>query len=110
MNSLKHAQQMARYYKEQYPPGSRIEVTVMRDDPDPIPPGTRGTVNFVDDIGTVHCTFDNGRQLGVCPSKDSFHLVKEQRQVQEQEVQEQEMQEQEQHDDTPKLSMDGMSM
>ncbi|MBR2894522.1 MAG: DUF4314 domain-containing protein [Oscillospiraceae bacterium] len=117
MNSLKHAQQMARYYKEQYPPGSRIEVTVMRDDPRPIAPGTRGTVNFVDDIGTVHCTFDNGRQLGVCPGKDSFHLVQDQRQVQEQEAQmEQEVQEQqeeqmqEQSNDTPELQMSGISM
>ena len=34
-------------------------------DPNPILPGTRGTVNVVDDIATVHCTFDNGRTLGI---------------------------------------------
>ena len=39
----------------------------MGDDPRPIDPGTKGTVIHVDDIGTVHCSFDNGRQLGLVP-------------------------------------------
>ena len=63
--------------KEQYPPGTRIELDYMGDDPRPIPPGTRGTVVHVDDIGTVHCDFDNGRRLGLVPGEDSFHRIKE---------------------------------
>ena len=31
----------------------------------------------MDDIGTVHCVFDNGRTLGVIPSVDDFHIVSE---------------------------------
>ena len=31
----------------------------------------------MDDIGTVHCDFDNGRTLGVIPGVDDFHIVSE---------------------------------
>ena len=31
----------------------------------------------MDDIGTVHCVFDNGRTLGVIPDVDDFHIVSE---------------------------------
>ena len=31
----------------------------------------------MDDIGTVHCVFDNGRTLGVIPGVDDFHIVRE---------------------------------
>ena len=63
--------------KEQYPVGTRVEVDFMGDDPHPIAPGTRGTVRIVDDMGTVHCNFDNGRRMGLIPGEDSFHIVKE---------------------------------
>ena len=59
--------------KDQYPPGTRIELDYMGDDPRPIAPGTKGTVRIVDDMGTVHCDFDNGRRLGLIPGEDSFH-------------------------------------
>ena len=61
--------------KEQYPPGTRIELDYMGDDPRPIAPGTKGTVRVVDDMGTVHCNFDNGRRLGLVPGEDSFHVI-----------------------------------
>ena len=63
--------------KEQYPAGTRIELDYMGDDPRPIEPGTRGTVRVVDDMGTVHCDFDNGRRLGLVPGEDSFHAINE---------------------------------
>ena len=63
--------------KARYPEGTRICLDYMGDDPRPIPPGTRGTVLHVDDIGTVHCNFDNGRQLGLVPGEDSFHKIKD---------------------------------
>ena len=65
---------LVRRMKEQYPVGSRIILDYMGDDPRPIAPGTKGTVRVVDDIGTVHCDFDNGRRLGLVPGEDSFHL------------------------------------
>ena len=54
-------EKMVQRMKEKYPPGSRIVLDYMGDDPRPIEPGTKGTVRMVDDIGTVHCDFDNGR-------------------------------------------------
>jgi len=36
----------------------------------------------VDDIGTVHCNFDNGRRLGLIVGEDSFHVI-QQEEVQE---------------------------
>lgn len=61
--------------KSRYPKGTRIELDFMGDDPHPIAPGTKGTVRCVDDMGTVHCDFDNGRRLGLIPGEDSFHIA-----------------------------------
>lgn len=59
--------------KAMYPAGTKIVLDSMGDDPRPIPPGTKGTVVHVDDIGTVHCNFENGRRLGLVPGEDHFH-------------------------------------
>lgn len=66
---------LVKRMKEAYPPGTRIELDFMGDDPRPIAPGTKGTVRIVDDIGTVHCNFDNGRSLGLVPGEDAFHSI-----------------------------------
>ena len=44
-------------------------------DPHPIDSNTRGTVDHVDDMGTVHCNFDNGRRLGMVPGEDLFRKL-----------------------------------
>ena len=68
---------LVKRMKEQYPAGTRIVLDQMGDDPHPIPPGTKGTVRVVDDMGTVHCDFDNGRRLGLVPGEDTFHIASE---------------------------------
>lgn len=73
------------FYKEHYPAGTRICLDSMGDDPRPVPPGTKGTVVAVDDIGTVFVNFDNGRSLGICPEVDSFHKIAEQTEVKDNE-------------------------
>ena len=75
MNYLSKAE--VEYYKENYPKGTRIMLDHMGDDPHPVPSGTCGTVIAVDDIGTIHCNFDDGRQLGICPEVDKFHRIRE---------------------------------
>ena len=77
MNEWARLERMAKVYKSMYPKGTRIELISMGDDPRPIPNGTKGTVDFVDDIGTIHCTFDNGRRLGLIPNEDEFRIIKE---------------------------------
>ena len=73
------------FYKEHYPVGTRVQLDSMGDDPRPVPAGTKGTVVAVDDMGTVHVNFDNGRALGICPEVDSFHKISEQTEVQDNE-------------------------
>lgn len=69
--------------KARYPEGTRICLDSMGNDPNPIPPGTKGTVEFVDDCGSVFCKFDNGRSLGMIPGEDSFHKIQEEVQTEE---------------------------
>ena len=42
----------------------------MNDNMHPVPSGTRGTVEFVDDLGTIHCRWDNGQGLGLAPNEE----------------------------------------
>ena len=78
MNEWERQRSRAEYLKKEYPPGTRIVLNSMGDDPRPIESGTRGTVAVVDDIGTVHCEFDNGRRLGLIEGEDDFSALTEQ--------------------------------
>ena len=69
--------------KDRYPKGTRVCLDSMGNDPHPISSGTKGTVQFVDDMGTVFCKFDNGRSLGMIPGEDSFHNIQEEAQTEE---------------------------
>ena len=83
MNQMKR--QKVEYYKENYPPGTRILLIHMGSDPRPVVDDTRGTVRCVDDMGTIHCEFDNGRCLGIIPEEDFFCKLTETELLQEQE-------------------------
>lgn len=62
--------------KKMYPRGTRICLDRMgNDEPRPIPPGAKGTVSSVDDMGTIHIHWDNGRSLGLIPDVDEFHKI-----------------------------------
>ena len=54
---------------------TRIVLNSMGNDPRPIESNTRGTVEVVDDIGTVHCEFDSGRSLGLIDGEDDFRAL-----------------------------------
>ena len=63
--------------KRDYPPGTRVELTAPMNDPHTkLTTGDKATVDFVDDIGTLHCKFDNGSCLGIIPGEDSFSKIK----------------------------------
>lgn len=78
MNRFEADRRFAQRMRDNYPPGTRIMLLRMGDDPHPIEPNTRGTVTVVDDMGTLHCHFDNGRQLGIVPGEDSFRRLTDQ--------------------------------
>lgn len=75
MNEYERLSREAKRIKEQYPPGTRIELISMEDPFAPVPPRTRGTVKIVDDIGQLHMSWDNGRSLAVVPGEDSFRKL-----------------------------------
>ena len=60
--------------RQRYTEGTRICLDHM-EDLCPVESGTCGTVQFVDDAGTLHCKFDDGRMLGVIPYVDKFHKI-----------------------------------
>ncbi len=64
-----------KFMKEQYPPGTRIRLTEMRDPYAPVPSGTEGTVDFVDDAGQLQMQWDNGRTLALIPGEDRFSAI-----------------------------------
>ena len=61
---------LVKSIKEQYPKGTRVELTKMDDIQAP-PIGTRGTVIGVDDIGSIMVNWDNGSSLSVVYGEDS---------------------------------------
>lgn len=62
--------------KKEYPAGTRIKLHYMNDS-FAVPCGTKGTVRCVDDMGTIHTDWDNGRRLGVIAGEDSFSKIQE---------------------------------
>lgn len=46
--------------------GRRIRLERFTDRYTRLQPGLTGRVDFVDDAGTIHVTWDGGRQIGLC--------------------------------------------
>ena len=57
-----------------YPAGTRIRLIHMSDT-HAVPSGMLGTVTIVDDMGTIHMHWDNGRTLGLVFGEDEFEIV-----------------------------------
>ena len=66
---------MVKFIKEQYPPGTRIRLNSMNDPYASVIPGTEGVVDLVDDAGSIHMKWDNGRTLAIVPGEDSFTVL-----------------------------------
>ena len=75
LNEYDRQRRIAESTKKLYPPGTRIELIHMNDPHAPVPAGTRGTVKFVDSMGTIFPEWDNGRSLGVVPGEDTFRKL-----------------------------------
>ena len=64
--------------KEEYRgfhPGDRIQMVECNDPYAPVLPGAKGTVAHIDDAGTLHMRWDDGRTLGVCLEEDTVRKV-----------------------------------
>lgn len=56
--------------RKRYPQGTRIELVRMNDPYSKLKPGDKGTVDFIDDTGTLFCVWDCGSILGVVYGED----------------------------------------
>ena len=81
------SQEKVRQIKEQYPPGTRVRLNTMPDDPHPIAPGTEGEVTGYDDAGQLLMRWSNGRSLSLLADVDDFTVIS--RPVKSEEPQEQ---------------------
>ncbi len=50
--------------REKYPAGTRVELVRMDDPYTKLTAGDKGTVRCVDDMGTIHISWDCGSSLG----------------------------------------------
>ena len=70
----KLTQEEIQRIKDIYIKGTKIYLIKMRDKYAP-PPKTIGTVEFVDDIGQIHCNWDNGSTLAIIVGVDQFKVL-----------------------------------
>ena len=61
--------------RERFPKGIRIELISMDDPYSKLKPGDCGTVDFVDDIGTIHISWDCGSGLGIVYGEDRIRII-----------------------------------
>jgi hypothetical protein len=54
--------------------GKRVRCIKMNDEY-PVPSGTVGTIRHVDDIGTIHVTWDDGSTLGLIQNEDEYEIL-----------------------------------
>lgn len=75
MNEFTRREKMAERYRISHPPGTRILLLNMDDPHHPVPSGTRGTIDHIDDQCNLHMHWDNGRTLALDPDADSFRKL-----------------------------------
>lgn len=68
--------ELVKILRTAYPKGSR-GVLVQMDDVQAPPLGTQGTVQGVDDIGTIMVDWDNGSHFGVALGADICHKIQD---------------------------------
>ena len=60
--------------RKQYPKGTRVILVHTNDSHTKLRPGDLGTVDFIDDAGSIFCIWDNGSTLGVVFGEDEIRL------------------------------------
>ena len=60
--------------REKHKKGTTV-ILVEMDDPQAPPTGSRGVVEEVDGIGSIHCRWSNGSGLALIPGIDKFEIV-----------------------------------
>lgn len=63
------------FLRDQFPLGSRIMLTEMKADPQPLLPGSTGTLNHIDEAGQFHILWDSGISMALIPGADHFQVL-----------------------------------
>lgn len=60
-----------------YPAGTKIRLDSMPNDPDPIPSGSTGVIDYIDDSGSLWVKWDSINRSGVSviPGHDQFTVI-----------------------------------
>lgn len=61
--------------RQKYPSGTKVELVSVDDPYRKLPPGLIGTVDCVDDAGTIHVNWENGCRLGIAYGVDFCRRV-----------------------------------
>ena len=74
---VEHKQDSYRkFYKEQYPVGTKIQVQALGGETMRFPAGTIVFVIKVDDAPNIHCTYGRKNRINLIPGVDTFRIVK----------------------------------
>lgn len=72
--SLAYQYEQAKFIEQSYRPGMKIVLDEKMEDPYcEMPAGLTGIVDSVDDLGQIHCHWENGSSLALIPGVDHFH-------------------------------------
>lgn len=74
MNEWERLSRQAKAIKQRYPKGTQVCLGHMEGEKD-MPFGLKGTVSFVDDIGQIFVSWENGRSLPLNTEVDSFQVL-----------------------------------
>lgn len=61
--------------RQRFPAGTRVRLIKMNDDFTNLQPGDEGTVEFIDDCGSIFCAWDRGASLGVVFGVDEVRKI-----------------------------------
>ena len=72
--SPEYQYEQAKLIRQHYQPGSKVVLDENMEDPYcEMPAGLTGIVDSVDDLGQIHCHWENGSSLALIPGVDHFH-------------------------------------
>lgn len=75
---LLYQRKLVESMREQYPPGTRVEVISLCNEEEHLRPGMKGTVVGVDDQPALLVHWDNGSSLSLLIGQDQFRVIPEQ--------------------------------
>ena len=69
------SKEIVQALRKRYPKGTRVVLVRMNDSYTKLRPGDLGTVDFIDDAGSIFCIWDNGSTLGVVFGVDEIQIL-----------------------------------